>query len=106
VLNAKEKAMARLTIDLLLVSAVFVILGIVAAIWTFLLNRREEGAPFRNYFSTEYDRDLRQQSSWCDEKDWPTDQLSRFAPIRLRDLAANEERMRVVGSTERDGESS
>jgi hypothetical protein len=98
--------MARLAIDLLLVSAVFIILGIVAAIRAFLLNRREEAAPFRNYFSSEYDRDLRQQSSWSDEQDWPADRLSRFAPIRLRDLGANEEGMRVVGSTERDGESS
>jgi hypothetical protein len=104
-LNGKENAMARLTIDLLLVSAVFVIFGIVAAIRTILLNRREEAAPFRNYFSTEYDRDLRQQSSWCDEENWLADRHSRFAPIRLRDLGADEKRIRVMSRTERDGES-
>ncbi len=98
--------MARFTTELLLVSAVVVILGIVAAIRAYFQNRRREAAPFRNYFNTDYDRDLRRQSSWCDEEDWPSDRHSHFTPIRLRDLGANEERMRVMGSNDRDGESS
>jgi hypothetical protein len=60
--------MSHFTIVLLIVSAFVLILGTVMAVRSFLENRAEEMAPFRNYFGPEYDRDLLRQSAWCDDE--------------------------------------
>ncbi|MGA2168545.1 MAG: hypothetical protein ABSG62_10055 [Terracidiphilus sp.] len=97
--------MHHLTNALLLVATLALLLFcIVLALRAFLANRREEAAPFRNYFGPEYDRDLLQQSSWSETEDGMTDRPSRFAPLLLHDLGANERRTRVSGATPRDRE--
>ena len=60
--------MSHLTIVLLIVGAFVLILGMITAVRAYLENRRQETAPFRDYFGPEYDRDLLRQSSWCDDE--------------------------------------
>ena len=84
--------MFHLTNALLIVGALVLIFCIVMAVRAFLENRREEAAPFRNYFGPGYDRELLRHSSFSETDDWLADRHSRFAPFRLRDPGANERR--------------
>jgi hypothetical protein len=61
--------------SLLLVGAFVLIVGMVYAGRTFLQSRREQAAPFRNYFSTEYDRELLRYSALSEDEDWLADRL-------------------------------
>lgn len=56
----------HLTIPVLLVGSFVLILGIVFACAAFLDKRRENAAPFRNYFGSEYDRALLRNGSFSD----------------------------------------
>jgi hypothetical protein len=84
--------MFHLTNALLIVAALVLIPGVVMAVRAFLENRREEAAPFRNYFGSEYDRKLFRHSSFRETEDWQADRHPRFAPFRLRDPGADERR--------------
>ncbi|MGD0156433.1 MAG: hypothetical protein ABSB50_10060 [Terracidiphilus sp.] len=84
--------MFHLTNALLIVGALVLIFTIVMAVRGFLENRREEAAPFRNYFDTDYNRELLRHGSFSETEDWLADSHSRFAPFRLRDPGANERR--------------
>jgi hypothetical protein len=59
-----------------LIASVFVLIsGVVMAVRPFLRSRVEVlapslDAPSRDYVGREYDRDLLQQSSWCDDKNF------------------------------------
>jgi hypothetical protein len=90
--NIKENAMPHLTNYLLIVGALVLIFSIVMAVRAYLENRREEAAPFRNYFGSEYDRELLQRSSFSETEDWPADRDARFTPFRLRDPGDHERR--------------
>ena len=71
-----------------LVGAMILISSIVMAIMAFrafLQNRREDAAPFRDYFGPQYDRELLRHSEFSESEDWQSDPHSRFAPFRLRD---------------------
>jgi hypothetical protein len=85
---AKENAMSHLAIVLLIVGALVLILGTFKAI-SYLANRGEEMAPFRNYFGPEYDRDLLRQSSWCDDENL-IDRRTRTEAFDTRDRNATE----------------
>ena len=76
----------------MLIGAFVLILAIVIAVSAFLESRRKKPAPFRDYFGPEYDRDLLQQGAFSETEDWLADRHARFAPLRLRDPAANERR--------------
>ena len=60
--------MSDFTIVFLIVSAFVLISGVVMAVRPFLQSHAEVSAPFPDYVEREYDRDLVQQSSWCDDK--------------------------------------
>ena len=93
--------MSHLTVVLLIVGAFAFILSTVKAVGAYLDNRGEEIAPFRNYFGSEYDRDLLQQSSWCDDDniyDWRT----RIDAFNTRDRAATERYSIGSGTTSRN----
>lgn len=77
-------------LDAQLIGAFFVILALVVAAGAFFDRRRKRPAPFRDYFGSEYDRDLLQQSLFSETEDWRADRPARFAPFRLRDPATNE----------------
>ncbi len=79
--------MSHLAIVLLTVGAFALILGTVKAVGAYLENRGEEMAPFRNYFESEYDRDLLRQSSWCDNEN-PYDRQNRSSVFNVRDRSA------------------
>lgn len=84
--------MFHLTNALLIVGALVLIFTIVMAVRGFLENRREEAAPFRNYFDTEYDREMLRHGSFSETEGWLPDRRFRFALSRLRDPGANERR--------------
>jgi hypothetical protein len=65
---AKENAMSHLAIVLSIVGAFVLILGTIKVVRTYLEDRGEEMAPFRNYFGPEHERDLLRQSSWSDDE--------------------------------------
>jgi len=58
-------------------------------------------APFRNYFGPDYDRDLLQQSSWCDNEN-PYDRQTRNGAINVRDRGAADRHSRVSGTNWRN----
>jgi hypothetical protein len=68
VMLCKENAMSDFTIVFLIASAFVLISGIVMAVRPFLQSRVEVLAPVHDYAGREYDRDLVQQSSWCDDE--------------------------------------
>jgi hypothetical protein len=76
------------TIVLLIVSAFVIVPGTVMVVRSFLKNRAEELAPFRDYFGAEYERDLLRQSSWSDEENL-YGVRTRFA-FNIRDHASTE----------------
>jgi hypothetical protein len=88
---------------LLLVSAIILIPGIVMAFRAHLQNRRENAAPFRDYFGPQYDRELLRHSELSESEDWQADPHSRFAPFRLRDPDTMRF-TRVSGTTQRNCE--
>ena len=80
--------MHHLTNFMLLVGAIILISGIVMTVMVvraLIENRRENAAPFRDYFGPQYDRDLLRHSEFSESEDWQSDPHSRFAPFRLRD---------------------
>jgi hypothetical protein len=69
----------------ILLFGVFILIAVVVrSVNRILQRRREEAAPFRDYFGAEYDRDLRRLSSSSETEDWSADRLPRFTPFRLR----------------------
>jgi hypothetical protein len=90
--------MSHFTISLATVGAFVLILGTVMAVRAYLKNRREYVAPFRNYFGTEYNRDLLRQSSWCDDEK-PYDRQNRIDAVGIRNRRVNEHYLRDTGST-------
>ena len=80
--------MFHLTNALLIVGALVLIFTIVMAVRGFLENRREEAAPFRNYFGSAYEREFLRHSSYSETEDLLADRHSRFA-FRLRDPGVN-----------------
>jgi hypothetical protein len=90
--------MSHFTISLAIVGAFVLILGTIMAIRTYLKNRREEVAPFRNYFGAEYSRDLLRQSSWCDDEKL-YDRQNRIDAVGIRNRRVNEHYLRDTGST-------
>jgi len=71
--------------SLLLVGAFIFVIGMVYAVRLLLHHRREQAAPFRNYFSTEYDRDLLRFSALSEDEQWLADLRPRTAPSPSRD---------------------
>jgi hypothetical protein len=63
--------------SLLLVGAFVLVIGMVYAVRVLLQNRREQAAPFRNYFSTEYDSELLRHSALSEDEDWLADRHPR-----------------------------
>lgn len=83
--------MSHLTYELLIVVAFVLIFSIVITVTAFLGNRREDAAPFHNYFGSAYDREFLRHSSFSETENWLADRHSRFA-FRLRDPRVNERR--------------
>jgi hypothetical protein len=64
---AQENALHyNLTLAMLFVGGFALILGIVFAFAAILENRRQNAAPFRNYFGSEYDRSLLRDDSFSE----------------------------------------
>ena len=59
--------------SLLLVGAFVFVIAMVQCARILLRNHREEAAPFRNYFSIEYDRDLLRCSPMSEDEEWRAD---------------------------------
>jgi hypothetical protein len=76
--------------SLLLVGAFVLLFGMLRGARTFLKNRREEAAPFRNYFSTEYDRDLLRYSALSEDEEWMADRYPRSTYSRPGDSGDRE----------------
>jgi hypothetical protein len=76
----KEKFMAHLISSLFLVGAFVLAIAMIHAAKVLLRNRREEAAPFRNYFTTEYDRELLRYSALSEDEEWRADVYPRTAP--------------------------
>ena len=93
--------MSHLAIVLLTVGAFVLILGTIRAVRAYLENRSEEMAPFRNYFGSEYDRDLLRQSSWCDNENL-YDRRTRLNALNIRDRGATERYSGGSGTTWRN----
>jgi len=94
--------MFYVTSALLLVGVFTLIAGVVRSVTAILERRREEAAPFRDYFGSEYDRDLLQLSSSSETEDWSADRLPRFTPFRLRALELHPRRTEIGGSKRRN----
>jgi hypothetical protein len=93
--------MSHLTIALLVVGAIVLVLGTIMVIRMRLRNRWEEMAPFRNYFGTEYDRDLLRQSSWCDGENLYALQ-TQVNVLNIRDRGASKRHSSGSGTTWRN----
>ena len=92
-------------ISLLLIAVAMILIpGIVMAFRAHLKNRRENAAPFRDYFGPRYDRDLLRLSAFSEAEDWQSDPHSRFAPLHLRDPDATRRFARVSGTAQRNHE--
>jgi hypothetical protein len=76
--------------SLLLVGAFVFIIAMVRVAKTLLRNRRENAAPFRNYFSTEYDRDLLRCSSLSEDEEWLADLHPRSSSLHSHDAIDHE----------------
>jgi hypothetical protein len=83
------------------VGAFALVLGTVMAVRAYLENRHEEMAPFRNYFGSEYDRDLLRQSSWCGDENL-YDRRTRFDAFNVRDRGVTERYSSGSGTTWRN----
>jgi hypothetical protein len=92
--------MFYVTSAVLLVGVFILIAGVVRSVTAILEHRREEAAPFRDYFGAEYDRDLLRLSSSSETEDWLEDRLPRFTPFRLRPLQLHSRRT-AIGGTKR-----
>jgi hypothetical protein len=88
--RAKENAMVHFMYSLLLVGAFVLIIGMVYGARTLLQNRRNAAAPFRNYFSTEYDRDLLRYSALSEDEEWLADCRPRSSSSLPRDSSGRE----------------
>jgi hypothetical protein len=77
--------------SLLLVGAFVFVIGMVHAVRILLRHRRYEAAPFRNYFPTEYDRDLLRYSALSESEDWMADLLPPAASSGSRDSGDREQ---------------
>jgi hypothetical protein len=76
--------------SLLLVGAFVFIVAMAHAARVLLRNRRQEAAPFRNYFSTEYDQDLLRCSALSEDEEWLADLHPRSTSPLSRDSAHSE----------------
>jgi hypothetical protein len=76
--------------SVLLVGAFVLVIGAVYAAKVLLRIRKEETAPFRNYFSTEYDRDLLRYSAMSEDEEWQADRHPRTAAFIHRDSGDRE----------------
>jgi len=92
--------MSQLTLVLMVVGAFVLVLGIVIDVRAHLENRAEEMAPFRNYFGSEYDRDLERQSSWSDGENL-SDRRTRYEEFNVGDFGAADRYSRGSGSVQR-----
>ncbi len=92
--------MSHLTIVFLIIGTLVLILGAVFSVRAYLENRDEEMAPFRDYFGSEYDRDLLRQSAWSDDENL-YGRRTRYA-FNIRDWAAIERDSRAGGTTWRN----
>jgi hypothetical protein len=63
--------------SLLLVGACVFIFAMVHAAKVLLRNHRAQAAPFRSYFTTEYDSELLRHSALSEDEDWIADRHSR-----------------------------
>jgi hypothetical protein len=95
-----EDSMFHLTHAMLLAGAFVFILGVRFVVKAFLEYRRGKVPPFRDYFGSEYDRDLLRQSAFSESEDWRADRQERSIPFRLRDPGTSEHRARVGGTTQ------
>jgi hypothetical protein len=93
--------MSHPTIAVLLVGALVFIFGTVMAVKAYLKNRGEEMAPFRDYFGPAYDRDLLQQSSWCDDESL-YNRRTPFDGFNVRDPGTTSWHSRGRGATGRN----
>jgi hypothetical protein len=75
-----------------LTGAFILIVCIVLALRALLRHLRDQAAPFRDYFGSEYDRDLLEHSALSESEEWRADCKPRFTPFRLRDPGAGERR--------------
>jgi hypothetical protein len=71
--------MLHLLNSLLLVGAFVFAIAMVQAARAMIHRRREEAAPFRNYFTTEYDREMLRYSTLSDDEEWRADRYHRPA---------------------------
>jgi hypothetical protein len=94
--------MLHVVIATLLVGAFILVFFVVLAVRAILEDRRENAAPFRDYFGPAYDRDLLQQSSLSETEEWLADRPARFTPFRFRDPGTSEQRARVSGAGQLD----
>ncbi len=81
--------MFQLSIFPFLAGVFVLVLAIVLAARAFHARQREKNAPFRDYFGSDYERELLQHSSLSESEDWRSDRPTRFAPLRLRDSREN-----------------
>jgi hypothetical protein len=93
--------MFHLTNILLTIGAFAFIFGVATVARAYREKRREEAAPFRDYFGPEYDRDLFRQSSWCDHEN-PYDRQTLLDAFNLRDRGATTWYSRGRGTTLRN----
>jgi hypothetical protein len=84
--------MDHITKAQLFVGVIILIVCIVLALRALLRHLREQAAPFRDYFGSDYDRDLLQHSALSESEEWRTDCHPRFTPFRLREPGADERR--------------
>jgi len=77
--------MDYVTKALLFTGAVILIVCIILALRAIHLLRKEQAAPFRDYFGPGYDRDLLEHSELSETDDWRADRRHSFTPFRLRD---------------------
>jgi hypothetical protein len=84
--------MDHLTKAQLFVGALIIVVCVILVFRAILQHRRNEAAPFRDYFGPEYDRDMLQQSELSESEEWRADRRYSFTPFRLRDPGASERR--------------
>jgi len=82
--------MTTLTEALLLAIALAFVVGVVPAIRWLLRDHKGNASPFRDYFGSEYDRDLLQQSALSETGEWLADDDSRLPSFRPRYLEGRE----------------
>jgi hypothetical protein len=84
IFKKEENFMAHVISSLFLVGAFVFAIALVHAAKVLLRNRREKAAPFRNYFTAEYDRELLRYSALSEDEEWRADIYPRTAPSFTR----------------------